>query len=194
MELFDHVTGDLCNIQFSNSNLANKVVTVANGKSLPIAHTGTSKKFLCTHSLQLNDILHNNQIKKNLLSIYKLCTNNNVSLCFDDWHVYVKDQRTSKEIVIDQARNGLYQLYLEEERQLDINSCVNVPLETWHHRFRHICENCTRNWSLLYSSTHTSASSPLNLVYADIWGAALQPLVNRVQYYVLFIDNYTKYN
>lgn len=101
----------------------------------------------------------------------------------------------------------------------EVNSCINAPFETWYHRFRHICENKTRELITLYdlplsnkkpfccktcviskmhhlpySSIHIVSSSPLDLIYPDVWGPTPRSSANGAWYYILFVDDRTKYN
>ena len=46
----------------------------------------------------------------------------------------------------------------------------------------------------LYFPTSTfQASKPLELVHFDVWGLALITSINDFQYYILFIDEYSKF-
>lgn len=146
------VTGDLQTIQISNNDQNAKVVTISNSNSLPINNTRSSKFFLADKLVHIRDILHAPLIKKNLLSINKFCFDNFVSLRFDDQHVYMKDRRTNEEVMIRSAKEGPYQINLDEEAHTsEVNIYTKVDLETWHCPFGHIYENSTRQLVDLYN-------------------------------------------
>lgn len=80
----DHVIGEARNIQNSDTEPVARPVTVVKGKSLPISKFGRSNVYLGPRSVKLDNILYNSEFKKNLLSVNRLCIDNDVSLQFDD--------------------------------------------------------------------------------------------------------------
>ena len=94
-----------------------------------------------------------------------------------------------------------------------------TSLNGWHKRFGHpsskIVHNVVRQFSLPYTttqkssicpscsinkahqqpfrSTSLSSTSPLNLIYIDVWGPAPCVGLDGSRYYLIFIDHYTKY-
>lgn len=59
---------------------------------------------------------------------------------------------------------------------------------------KHICDACQHGKShqLPYPKSTSVSSSPLDLVFSDVWGPAPQS-VGRFNYYVSFIDDYSKF-
>jgi hypothetical protein len=55
------------------------------GKSLRITHLDSSTLHSSAHSFKLNNILYVPDIKRNLLSIYQFCVDNNVFVEFLPW-------------------------------------------------------------------------------------------------------------
>lgn len=100
----------------ANNNFG-KAVVIVNGNSIPISYTEKSNIKFISHSLLLKDIIHVSKIKKNLLSVNKLCVDNNVSFHFDAQNVCVKDRWSSEEIAVSEAKEGLYELKIDD-RQL----------------------------------------------------------------------------
>lgn len=113
-------------------------------------------------TVQLNDILLAPQIKKNLLSISKLCANNSVSLCFDKNHVYLKNlQAKNAEIVIRNVKEGLYQIDLKEAVSTsETNTCTSSDLQIWHSCFGHACEAVTRKLVVSHNLSSANKFSP----------------------------------
>lgn len=77
----DHVTSNSTLIKTTDNDQTTKVITNANGKSIPIHHTGSSDFILENKHVRLNSILLT-PVKKNILSISKFCADNSVSLRF----------------------------------------------------------------------------------------------------------------
>ena len=48
------------------------------------------------------------------------------------------------------------------------------------------------SYHIPYPISNSESSAPLDLVFSDVWGPALES-VGRKQYYVSFIDDYSKF-
>ena len=83
---------------------------VGDGKGLHIAHIGHSQfqSPLSTHKLDLKSLLHVPEITKNLLSVSKFCSDNDVFFEFHSSHCCVKDQNIGTVILEGTLRDGLY--------------------------------------------------------------------------------------
>ena len=57
------------------------------------------------------------------------------------------------------------------------------------------CKHCTQGkmTQLPFSHSNTIASSPLEIVYSDVWGPAPISSINGFRYYVAFIDAYSRF-
>jgi hypothetical protein len=57
------------------------------------------------------------------------------------------------------------------------------------------CKHCTQGkmTQLPFSHSNTIASSPLEIVYSDVWGPAPISSINGFRYYVSFIDAYSRF-
>lgn len=116
-----------------------------------------------------------------------------------------------------QCEGGLYPLKLPSNKQVLGVSKPTTSL--WHHRLGHaaapvvqeilsrhklsfvrdqenkvICDACQRGKShqLPYPKSTSLSSSPFELIFSDVWGPA-PTSVGRHDYYVSFIDDYSKY-
>ena len=47
---------------------------------------------------------------------------------------------------------------------------------------------------LPFTKSDFQASNPLELIHSDVWGPAPVTSVNDFQYYVIFVDEYSKFN
>ena len=115
-------------------------VMIGNGEGLPITHIGDASlnfkgfkaQSVCTHIL-LKDILLVPSIAKNLLSISKLTTDNNLSVEFLRSIGFEKDSLKGKVLLQGMAEKGLYKLLLKSSPQpiyksFLSHSQINKPL------------------------------------------------------------------
>lgn len=90
--------------------------------------SGNSSYSLGNSNLLLTDILHVPEIEKNLLSVRKLCADNNILVTFDSSAVYIKDRATNKNLWTGGVAEGLYQLHLGDEESSKANLVTKVPI------------------------------------------------------------------
>lgn len=210
--------GNSSNIQtLDESSTVGKSIMVANSKSIPINHIGNSKVKIGDINMILKDILHASSIKKNILSVNRLCVDNPVLFMFDNYNVFLKDQDNNRNLAIECAKDGLCEL--DFGRKIQVNNCQSATLKTWHNCLGQLCENKTREmvniYNLPYSNknfidckscivskmhhfpytkTHNIYSFPLDIVFADVWGPTLKSSFRNSKYYLLFVDDATKFN
>jgi hypothetical protein len=57
-----------------------------------------------------------------------------------------------------------------------------------------VCDACLRakDHQLPYSTSTSQSTAPLDLVYSDVWGSAINSFGNK-KYYISFIDDYSKF-
>lgn len=91
-------------------------------------------------------------------------------------------------------------------------------LQTWHYRLGHVCERTTRkllannglsasnefsickscilskHHRLPYNSRYLQSKLPLDLLYTDVWGPAPCLSITGDRYYLLIVDDCTKFN
>ena len=77
-----HLTTDLNNLALHQPYNGGEEVIIADGSGLPISHTGSSILPTPSLSLTLNNILYVPNLHKNLISVYRLCNSNKVSVEF----------------------------------------------------------------------------------------------------------------
>jgi hypothetical protein len=79
----DHITVNPTNFTTQAPYIGSDQVAVGNGQNLPINTISNTLLHTQTHKFCLNDVLHVLKIASNLLSIHKLCHDNNRSCYFD---------------------------------------------------------------------------------------------------------------
>jgi histone deacetylase 1/2 len=185
---------------------------------MQISHIGHSTIHTPSRSLNLKNILHVPSSKKNLLSVHRLASDNNVFLEFHPDFFCIKDQETKNILLRGPCRRGLYPLTSTPSVKQAFG--VNKPsLDRWHSRLGHpampiverviknfnlpfshesikhsICDACQRAKSrqLPYAKSDSVSNQPLELVFSDVWGPAPNS-VGRFKYYVSFVDDFSKF-
>jgi histone deacetylase 1/2 len=188
---------------------------VGNGAKLEIVASGSSK----LKNLNLHDVLYVPQITKNLLSVSKLTSDNNIIAEFDNNCCFVKDKLTGKVLLRGILKDGLYQLS-NGSSQTNKDSCVYLSVkENWHRKLGHpsnnvldkvlkicnvktspsdkfkFCEACQLGKSHLlpFKSSSSHAQEVLELIHTDVWGPSPINSISGFKYYVHFIDDSSRF-
>lgn len=208
----DHVSPQSSDIQKKDStpsaaNILTANILTANGNGASVSHFSNSYYLVGKNQLVLKDILHVRGIKKKLLSVRKLCEDNDFSVTFNKSDVYIKDCKIDDVVLAGEVADGLYQIQI-------------LFLDVWHARLGHCNKKITRKIvsdsslpisanffkdcdSCIIGKAHQSsypskvnniALKPLELLFADVWGPAPMNSVFGSKYYILFVDKSTKYN
>ncbi|XP_013617128.1 PREDICTED: uncharacterized protein LOC106323577 [Brassica oleracea var. oleracea] len=88
------LTSDLNNLAIHQAYTGGEEVAIADGSGLSITHTGSTSILTPTITLKLQDILCVPSVNKNLISVYRLCNANQVSVEFFPSCFQVKDLTT----------------------------------------------------------------------------------------------------
>ncbi|KAG7533403.1 Reverse transcriptase RNA-dependent DNA polymerase [Arabidopsis thaliana x Arabidopsis arenosa] len=216
-----HLTSDLANLSLHQPYNGGEEVTIADGSGLPITHTGSGLFPTPTRSLALRDILYVPDILKNLISVYRLCNTNGVSVEFFPAHFQVKDLSTGVQLLQGRTKNELYEWPVNRN---NINAFAASPspktdLSSWHLRLGHpslpilntvvsqfslpLSNSQQKQWSCFdclinkshklpfYSNTITS-TQPLENLYTDVWSSPIISTDN-FKYYLVIVDHFTRY-
>ena len=213
-----HITNSPRHLQQTKSYAGSDSVMVGNGNFLPITHTGSTSIGSTSGKLHLKDVLVCPLITKSLLSVSKVTKDYPCIFEFDCDEVRVRDKETKKLLLQGSNRDGLY--VLDEPKLLVFYSSRQVAAsdEVWHRRLGHpnphvlqqlsstksilinkhskaICEACQSGKSsrLSFSASSFVASRPLERIHCDLWGPSPVMSVQGFRYYVIFIDNYSRY-
>lgn len=209
-----HITPDLQSLSTYSDYNGNDNLQVGNGNGLQIAHTGNATLPSASGSFRLHNVLHVPQIIKPLLSVQKF-TNDN-SCFFEFWPTFfaVKDQRTRKVLMQGPSEDGVYALRFSKQAMT-----ATVPtMDDWHVRLGHPNRNklsALVKSNLISSSSHNlqpcsscllgklsriplvsvehKSSSPFQIIHSDVWGPAPVKSFHGHSYFVLFVDDYTRF-
>jgi histone deacetylase 1/2 len=162
--------------------------------------------------------MHVPSTKKNLVSVHRLASDNNGFLEFHSDFFLIKDRDTRSILLEGPCRKGLYPLPSSStsKQVLGVNkvlvdrwhSCLGHPaIPTVERILRHnklphlldsskhsVCGACqqAKSHQLPYSVSTSISTQPLELIFSDVWGPAIDS-VGRYKYYVSFIDDFSKF-
>ncbi|KAM1026446.1 hypothetical protein ACFX2C_039460 [Malus domestica] len=142
-----HMTADLNNLSLASPYPSNEVVQTANGEGLRVSHIGSSILNTSKNPITLNSILYVPKLTQNLLSVHKLCLDNNCWLIFDAFYFWIQDKVTGRIMYKAQCSNGLYPIHSLSTSFLPSQSSHVAFLghlvgsSLWHTRFGHPSNN-----------------------------------------------------
>ena len=216
-----HLTSDLNNLALHQPYNGGEEVTIADGSGLPISHSGSALLPTPTRSLALKDVLYVLDIQKNLISVYRMCNTNGVSVEFFPAHFQVKDLSTGARLLQGKTKNELYEWPVNSSiaTSMFASPTPKTDLPSWHARLGHpslpilkaliskfslpishslqnqlLCSDCSINKShkLPFYSNTIASSHPLEYLYTDVWTSPITSIDN-YKYYLVIVDHYTRY-
>ncbi|KAB2595380.1 hypothetical protein D8674_030830 [Pyrus ussuriensis x Pyrus communis] len=138
----NHMTADLQNLSLASPYPTTELVQTANGEGLTVSHIGSSVIKPSTYPIKLNSVLYVPQLTHNLLSVHKLCLDNNCWLIFDAYCFWIQDKATGRILHKGLCSNGLYPIPALSQSRSSIHpaiACLGqlVKSSVWHNRFGH---------------------------------------------------------
>jgi len=213
------MTLDNSTLEQSTAYTGKECVIVGNGASLPITHTGNISH---SPDLKLLDVLVVPHLTKNLLSISKLTNDFPLSVTFANNFFTVQNCLTGKVVATGRRDGGLYVLERGNSAFISVlkNKSLHYSYDLWHARLGHVnhsilallnkkgqlhltsllpspklYDTCqlAKNHRLPYTRNEHKSSNVLDLIHCDIWGPS--PVKSNLghNYYVLFIDDYSRF-
>ncbi|KAG7593974.1 Ribonuclease H-like superfamily [Arabidopsis thaliana x Arabidopsis arenosa] len=216
-----HIASDLSNLSLHSPYNGGEQVIVGNGTGLPITHTGSVSFPSNSRTLYLNNTLCVPTMKKNLISVNKLCKTNNVMVQLCPYDFQVKDLHTGITLLKGKANEGVYEWPITPSSNTIISaySCLKSSPSDWHSRLGHpnsqtlrhmisrfslpisssmsshlFCNSCSINKShkLPFSISTLFSKAPLDILFSDVWTSPVLS-IDGYKYYVIFVDHFTKY-
>jgi hypothetical protein len=196
-------------------------IHIANGSGMEITRIGTSLIPTSSCDLVLNKVLHVPSTHKNIISIHRFTLDNDTYIEFHLFLFLIKDQKTRKMLLHGPCRGGLYPLLSTSSKfHKLVFHAIKIPVDHWHSRLSHpsrdivrgvisknnlpcttidslnssVCDTCAcaKAHQLPYQLSSNTSSAPLQLIFSDVWGHAIESF-GRKRYYVSFIDDYSKF-
>lgn len=186
---------------------------------LPITHTGSANIATTSGNLPPKDVLVCPNIAKSLLSVSKVTKDYPCTFEFDCDAVRVRDKETKQILLL--GRNGSEGLYMLNDQQARVFYSSRQTIasdEVWHRRLGHpnphilqqlsankaivitkisksVCEACQLGKSsrLPFSASSFVSTKPLERIHCDLWGPAPTVSFQGFRYYVILIDNYSRF-
>ncbi|KAF9663835.1 hypothetical protein SADUNF_Sadunf17G0093300 [Salix dunnii] len=208
-----HMTSNPSEVKGIDSYSGNDTVMVGNGNGLTIVGKGHTT--LSTTALKLNNVLIVPEIKKKLLSVSQFTRDNNCYFLFYPWGFLLKDMKTRKVLLKGLMADGLYPINLRQLQHHAFSFLANkVPGSLWHARLGHphpqiigrlalpslhgkigFCESCMlgKSTKLPFTSRQTYATEFLHTLHTDVWGPASVTSFDGFRFYLIIIDEYSRY-
>jgi hypothetical protein len=171
-------------------------VHTANGAGMTIKHIGQSTVITPYRNISLNNVLHVPQATRNLASVHRLTSDNDVFLELHPDFFLVKDRQMRRMLLHGRCGNGLYPIpSLEHTPSKHVLSVVKTSTDRWHGRLghpsfatihrvlrdsslpfesnkalAHICDACqqAKSRQLHFSKSVSISKAPLELVFSDV--------------------------
>ncbi|KAB2628692.1 hypothetical protein D8674_033487 [Pyrus ussuriensis x Pyrus communis] len=177
-----HITNDIAALHSPVPYSGEEKVYIGDGQGMSIHHSGTSLLKTPSATFRLNNVLHVPKMKFNLFSAYQFLKDNCCALTLDSDGSTIKDRSTGRMLFQGPVHEGFYPL----QAHLAHSGSNSVSF---------FCTDCAigKNHKLPFSSSTSRASASLELIHCDVWGPAPVVSVSGFKYYVLFVDEFTKY-
>ncbi|CAA7023370.1 unnamed protein product [Microthlaspi erraticum] len=216
-----HMTSDLQNLALHQPYTGEDNVLIGDGSGLSITHIGSKTVPTPSRSLTLSNILCVPHIHKNLISVYRLCNSNKVSVEFFPAHFQVKDLCSGVPLLQGKTNGELYEWPLSTSHVTSFfaSSQPKITSTDWHYRLGHpsppilnkiissfsldcsntspttsLCIDCSINKShkLPFHQTTLKSTRLLEYIFSDVWSSPLLSCDN-YKYYLVLVDHYTRY-
>ncbi|OMO62605.1 Integrase, catalytic core [Corchorus capsularis] len=216
-----HMTSDLGKLSIATSYDGPEKVMVGNGASIDISHSGSIVLKVDDKQIVLDNVLVVPDIKKNLISISQLTTDNPFNVEFSDIGFQIRDRRTGEVIATGKRVDDLYVLESSEKAKAFFSTRFRVVTRSvWHSRLghpqvsvvqyldnkklihcsnkqspSHICSSCQMGKAcrLSFLSLSDFSTTPFEITHCDLWGPSPVNSIQRFHFYVIFIDECTRF-
>ncbi|PKU70959.1 Retrovirus-related Pol polyprotein from transposon TNT 1-94 [Dendrobium catenatum] len=215
-----HLTNDISNLTLGDAIPYNgdDNIQIGDGSTIPIAHKGSGLLPTPTRKLILSQLLHIPQISHKLLSIYHLTKDNKIAITFDEFGFLIKDTKTNQTLLQGPSRKGLYPIPTTSHKLKPTLIAIHQSSTTWHNRLGHPnirtmtmisnqnhtlqipkpIDNCTackmaKSHRLQFPVSNSRSHVLLELLHSDVWGPAPITSYQGYKYYLLLLDDYSRF-
>jgi hypothetical protein len=217
----DHITGDLDQLTMHDDYVGTDQIHAANAKGMDITHIGKIIIPTPCRNLVLDNVLHVPASHKNLISVHRFTLENDTFIEFHPYFFLSKDRKTRKVLLHGPCKGGLYPLPPSSSKfHKLVFSAKKISADRWHSLLGHpardivrrvvstnnlscvsldsssgsVCDACAcaKAHQFSYSVSSSRSSVPLELIFSDVWGPAIDSF-GRKKYYVSFINDYSKF-
>lgn len=207
----DHISNDVDHLTMRERYNGKEQLQATNDSALSILNVGHSNLVTPSKYLCLRNVLHAPNVTQNLLSVYHFLADNNVFFEFHPGSFFVKDRLTRRTTIQGKCEGGLYPIAAAKPvMSKEVLLSTKPSTELWHRRLGHpsisvvqqvlqsknldwspnksvatICDACqmAKSHQLPFSNSSSRSSSPLELVFSDVWAPTTKS-IGAFKYYV----------
>lgn len=122
-----HITNNSANFDHATQSYGKEEVVVGNGEKMVVKHTDFTSLPCKKHNLKLNRVLHATQVTKNMISVSKLTSDNNIIVEFDSYECYVKDKSMWMTLLKRNMKDRLYEFQSSQTSDAHNRHSKTVP-------------------------------------------------------------------
>jgi hypothetical protein len=192
------------------------LIRTIDGSIMTINNIGT----INTPSLSIPKVFHVPELSFNLLYVRQLCELG-YKLVFDFFGVHVQDPRTSQTIGTRHRIGRMFELSSLHLPTTSVSAAISLsspPLAFWHSRLGHAsvsrvqplaskgllgsvsnnsfhCISCQlgKQPALSFNNSESHATASFDLIHFDVWGPSHVASMSGSRYFVIFVDNFSRY-
>lgn len=195
-------------------------ITVANDMKVPVVCSGDVQISTdCNYDITVKNVLCVPSLTTNLLSVSELIKNGN-NVVFEADHCYIRNKKNEL-VAMANSENGVYRLQIKVAECMLAAPAV-ASAELWHRRLAHInssdmnkmkngivdgvsypvtsdmmkekCVTCCegKQTRLPFSHVGQRSTETLQIIHADVCGAMETKSIGGAQYFLLFVDDYSR--
>jgi hypothetical protein len=191
-------------------------ITTVDGSAMTVSHVGS----ISTPNLSISDVFCVPKLHLNLLSVGQL-TELGLNLLFSSRGCLVQDSRTGQIVGSARKVGRLFELTSLHFPSSSVSAPViaaSASIELWHSHLGHVslpriqtlvsrgllgsvssspfdCMPCqlSKQPALPFNNSESIASATFNLIHSDVWGPSPVPTVGGSRYFVIFVDDFSRY-
>lgn len=214
-----HMTADAGILSsYFNSSTKNHNFVVGSGHLIPVVGHGSTNLAPPHPPFVLQNVLHAPKLIKNLISVRKFTTDNMVSISFDSFGFSVNDLQTGTRLMRCDSVGDLYPLFSNSQATSPKHSAfTTMSHDIWHNRLGHsgdtiinslrrnkfidcnkacktFCSSCPlgKHAKLPFYDSLSYIFLPFDIIHSDLWTSPIASSSGH-RYYVLFLDDYSKF-
>lgn len=130
-----HVTNDLNALSLHTPYDGTDELVIGDGSCLPITHVGTLIIYFENIPFKLTNVLCVPSLSRNIISISRLCLDNQILIQFFSYHFVIKDFHSHHPLLHGTSNRGLYQL--RSTASPSVFHMQKNKGSNWHHRLGH---------------------------------------------------------
>jgi hypothetical protein len=199
-EATDHITRELNKLMMHDRYHGNDQVQKADGVGMHINCISNYVIPTAHGPLYLTNILHVPRAHKHLVLVHHFNIDNHTFIELHPYFFLIKDQVTRKVLLDGPCKGGIYPLSssLPPSLQKFASTAIKLSPDCWHNRLGHpshdiVCcvlrDNnflCSTDGLCSYPISSSHSSAPLDLVFSDLWGHAIDSFGGK-KYYVILL-------